>query len=55
MTKAHIVERRRQAAEKSIKKRWRQLEINDKIDRQGKLEGIYKAPKLIVRRVRSDK
>jgi hypothetical protein len=55
MTKAHIAARRQKAAEKSIKKRWRQLDINDRIDKPGRLEGIYKAPTLVVRRVRSEK
>jgi hypothetical protein len=51
MTKAYVAARRKKAAKKAIEKRWRQDDINERIDRPGKYEGIYKKPKLIVRRV----
>ena len=52
MTKAHIAARRQKAAEKAVQRRWRQQYIEENLDKPGKLEGIYKQPKLIVRRVR---
>lgn len=52
MTKKYIAERRQRAADRAVQKRWRQQYIEENIDKPGKLEGIYKQPTLVVRRVR---
>ena len=53
MTKAYIVARRKEAAEKAIKRKWRQNYIDENIDnvKQSKFEGIYRKPTLVIRRV----
>lgn len=52
MTKAAIAARRAKAAEKAIKRRWRQNYIDENINKPGRFEGVYTKPKLIVRRVK---
>jgi hypothetical protein len=53
MTKAYIVARRKEAAEKAVKRKWRQNYIDETINdvKQSKFEGMYKKPTLVIRRV----
>ncbi len=54
MTKAYIVARRKQAAERAVKRKWRQNQIDESINDirvHDRYEGIYKKPKLVIRRV----
>jgi hypothetical protein len=54
MTKKHIAQRRQEAAARAVQRRWRQEYINERLERPGKMEGIYKKPTLVVRVIRSD-
>ena len=54
MTKGYIVARRKEAAERATKRKWRQNLIDESINDirvHDRFEGIYKKPKLQVRHV----
>ena len=52
MTRAAVIERRRAAAARAIERRHRQDYINERLDKPGRFEGMYKPKKLVTRRVK---
>lgn len=52
MTRSAVLARRKAAAARAVERRWRQEYIDENIDKPGRLEGYYKKPTLVTRRVK---